>query len=126
LLIAGFCEACIYYVDTTSTGSGGRTTPETSGPHAAWRNISEITGLSPGDSVLFHRGNTWAEQLVTLWSVESNKVIAFGAYGSLIDVSGYWTYARGVYMNGINYVTVQSLRIKGSGGGAFRNITGAG
>lgn len=74
-----------YYINTASTGSGDGTTIATTGDNAAWAAISEITGLSAGDSVLFNKGDTWREQLTVPTSGSSGSPIIFGAYGTGAD-----------------------------------------
>ncbi len=134
LFTADICGADTYYVDTASTGSGDGTTPETSGPHAAWKNISEITGLFAGDSVLFHRGDTWTEPLVISESGQVNNVITFDAYGlgdkPLIDLSGLFSHpgfpqACCISVTNQNYVAIKNFRLKGSGYGAAFKAYGA-
>jgi len=75
-------SAMTYYVDTASTGSGDGTSQATSGVHAAWKDISEITGLSPGDTVLFRSGGIWQQQLDVAVSGTRDSPITFAAYGS--------------------------------------------
>ncbi len=51
----------------------------------AWATISKVNGssFSPGDSILFKRGNTWAgTALLPPSSGSSGNPITFGAYGS--------------------------------------------
>jgi hypothetical protein len=71
-----------YYVDTASTGSGDGTSQATSGVHAAWRYLSQITGLAPGDTVLLQRGGVWSEYLDVTVSGTNDRPIRFAAYGS--------------------------------------------
>ncbi|MHC4324428.1 MAG: right-handed parallel beta-helix repeat-containing protein, partial [Planctomycetota bacterium] len=75
-------SAATYYVDIASTGSGDGTSQATSGTHAAWKNLSEINGLAPGDTVLLRRGNIWQELLDVTVSGTSDRPIMFAAYGS--------------------------------------------
>lgn len=85
VLVFALCPcvlATTYYVDTASTGSGDGTSQATSGVHAAWKNISQITGLAPGDTVLLRRGGIWSEQLDVTVSGTHDSPIRFAAYGS--------------------------------------------
>ena len=75
----------IYYVNTASTGTGDGTTQEITGEHAAWKAISEITGLVAGDSVLFNKGNEWRERLYNTTAGSDGSPITFGAYGEGAD-----------------------------------------
>lgn len=81
--IQGF--STIYYVNTAADDGGDGTTQELTGANCAWNEISDITGLSAGDSVLFNKGNTWREQLTVPSSGSSGSPITFGAYGSGAD-----------------------------------------
>jgi hypothetical protein len=69
-------------VDTASTGSGDGTSQATSGVHAAWKDISEITDLAPGDTVLLRRGGVWSEHLDVTVSGTRDRPVRFAAYGS--------------------------------------------
>ena len=88
ILLLGFSTSgfsTIYYVNTASTGTGDGTTQEITGEQAAWKAISEITGLVAGDSVLFNKGNTWREQLTVPTSGSDGSPITYGAYGEGAD-----------------------------------------
>ena len=77
--------ATTYYVDTDADDGGDGTTPALTGPNCAWNEISDITGISPGDLILFNRTDTWREQLTVPSSGSSGNPITFGAYGSGAD-----------------------------------------
>jgi len=81
-VLCPYVPATTYYVDTASTGSGDGTSQATSGVHAAWKDISEIIGLAPGDTVLLRRGGIWLEQLDVIVSGTHDSPIRFAAYGS--------------------------------------------
>ncbi|MHC4352645.1 MAG: right-handed parallel beta-helix repeat-containing protein [Planctomycetota bacterium] len=81
--VLGSCvSATTYYVDTASMGSGDGTSQATSGARAAWKDISQIAGLAPGDTVLLRRGRTWTEELDVTVSGTRDHPITFAAYGS--------------------------------------------
>jgi len=85
LLLSSWCNGVTYYLNTASTGTGDGTTTATTGDHAAWAAISEITGLSAGDSVLFNKGDTWTEQLdIGNMNISgtNGSPITFGSYGT--------------------------------------------
>jgi parallel beta-helix repeat protein len=67
-----------YYVSTVGSDSLDGLTPST-----PWKTVSKInsTLFSPGDSILFKRGETWREQLIIPSSGEAGNPITFGAYG---------------------------------------------
>jgi len=76
-----------YYVDYTAGNDGfsGLT------PDLAWKTIAKVNAasLSPGDSVLFKRGETWREQLTVPSSGSAGSPITFGAYGTGDDPKIY-------------------------------------
>ena len=74
-----------FYLNTASTGSGDGTTTATAGANAAWRDISEITGLGAGDIVLFNKGNEWRERLTVGASGSIGSPITFSSYGAGAD-----------------------------------------
>ncbi len=80
----GSCNGCAtgltYYV-SSSTGNDDNTGLS---PNEAWKTIDQVndSSLSPGDTVLFKRGDTWREQLQITWSGTKDEPIIFGAFGS--------------------------------------------
>ncbi len=52
-------------------------------PEGAWRTIAHVNtqGFSPGDAVLFRRGDTWRETLEIGSSGSEGAYITFGAFG---------------------------------------------
>lgn len=103
--------ATTYYVDTASTGSGDGTSQATSGMHAAWKNISEITDLAPGDTVLLRRGGIWLEKLDVTGSGTHDSPIRFSAYGSgenpIITGSGQRDYC--IEISKEDYIIVDGI-----------------
>ena len=77
-----------YYVDA----SGGNDTGDGLSPQSAWNTVSKVNSqaLRPGDSVLFHRGQVWREELIPPASGNASLPITFGAYsiGSRPVISG--------------------------------------
>jgi hypothetical protein len=69
-----------YYVDAT----GGLDTNTGLATDAAWQTIDKVNGrsFSPGDQILFKRGETWREQLTVPSSGGGGAPIVFGAYGT--------------------------------------------
>ncbi len=77
---AGVCRATTYYVDLycgNDTYSGTSTS-------TAWKTVANVnaSSFSPGDAVLFKRGQSWNETLDPPGSGASNNPIVFGAYGT--------------------------------------------
>lgn len=81
-LLCSLCSGVTYYVDAASEGTGDGTTQAVEGAHSAWKDISQITGLSAGDSVLFKRGCIWRGHLVVGTGGSAGSHIKFGAYGT--------------------------------------------
>lgn len=74
-------EAATYYVDATG-GSDSNTGTAT---NQAWQTLGKVNSasLSPGDSVLFKRGEVWKNQYLNItWSGSSGNPITFADYGS--------------------------------------------
>jgi hypothetical protein len=73
-------RATTYYVAAAGSDSNSGTSPGT-----AWQTIGKINGstFSPGDSILFNRGDAWyGTSLVVPSSGSSGSPITFGAYGT--------------------------------------------
>ena len=116
----------IYYVDMT----GGIDTNSGSTPDNAWKTISKVnaTSFSPGDSILFKRGETWRERFVISSSGNMGNPITFGAYGTgaLPKIVGSGSdYALSV--DSRNNVTIQDLEFNNDGYTAIRmtSLSGA-
>lgn len=73
-------EGTIYYVDATN----GNDSYSGTSPESAWKTIFKINNydFSPGDSILFKRGETWREKLMITNSGTSSNPITYSAYGS--------------------------------------------
>jgi hypothetical protein len=102
-----------YYVDQDagSDSANGRT------PATAWKTVAGVEGktISPGDTVLFERGDTWGEQFDIAWSGTAGNPITFGAYGSgnppKIDGGGVRPFC--ITGGAKNYITVQDFWVTG-------------
>ena len=72
--------AAIYYIDATEGNDFNNGTSEAT----PWKTIAQVNSnsFSPGDSILFKRGETWRETLVCPSSGSTDSVITFGAYGT--------------------------------------------
>jgi hypothetical protein len=73
-------------------------------------DINAFAALAAGDSVLFRRGQTWAEQLTIPASGLAGSVITFGAFGS-----GNAPAINGgvvsIDTNAKNYITIKQLKL---------------
>jgi len=73
-------QAATYYIDATN----GNDTNNGLSSTIAWRTIAKINSqtFSPGDQILFKRGETWRETLTIPSSGAAGNPIVFGAYGA--------------------------------------------
>jgi len=117
-------SAATYYVANTGNDncSGTAQTLGSSGT-CAWKTLAKVNGrtFSPGDSILFKRGDTWNERLIIPSSGTAGNPITFGAYGTgnkpVFDGTGvvipHW---RGlIFGDTKNYITVTDIRVQNSG-----------
>jgi hypothetical protein len=75
-----FVSATKYYVSS----SGGNDSGSGKSEDSAWKTISKVNGktFSPGDSILFRRGDVWRETLVIPSSGTPTAYIVFSWYGT--------------------------------------------
>ncbi len=80
ILVPSFCWATTYYVDATNGNDNNTGLSQIT----AWQTISKVnsSNFSPGDNILFKRGEIWREALVVPSSGSSGNPITFDAYGS--------------------------------------------
>ena len=74
------CRATVYYVHAGS-GKDSNSGTSTSAP---WQSLAKVNSVkfSPGDQVLFSRGQVWTGELSPKGSGTSGNPILLGAYGS--------------------------------------------
>jgi hypothetical protein len=80
LLLAVPAQATTYYVAAAGSDSNSGTSPG-----SPWQTIAKVNGstFSPGDSILFNRGDAWYGTALTAPSSgSSGNPITFGAYGT--------------------------------------------
>ena len=72
-------SATNYYV--SSAGNDANNGTSTSTP---WKTIAKVnaTSFSPGDQILFNRGDTWSENLRLSSSGTAGNPITFSSYGT--------------------------------------------
>ena len=70
------------FAPTYYVANGGSDTNDGCTPETAWKSIGKVNAsqFQPGDAVLFHRGDTWREELMPCSGNESGCVM-YGAYG---------------------------------------------
>lgn len=74
-------QAATYYIDAT----GGNNSNNGLSPATAWKTMAKVnaTSFSPGDFILFKRGEVWNDANLTCSSSgAANNPITYGAYGS--------------------------------------------
>jgi hypothetical protein len=107
-LLPNFVKAATYYVSIT----GSDTNPGTQAQ--PWKTIAKVnvSSFSPGDSILFKRGETWSETLIPPSSGSAGSPITFGAYGTgdlpTIDGTGRNYCVEGKK----DYITITDLHFK--------------
>ena len=87
VLLCSQAWATTYYVsncvgtDSGTVGDDGNNGTATGTP---WLTISKVNAatFAAGDSILFHKGCTWREQLTVPLSGSSGSVVTIGAYGT--------------------------------------------
>ncbi|GAI10084.1 unnamed protein product, partial [marine sediment metagenome] len=74
------CFGATYYIDATN----GNVSNTGLSPEYPWKTIAQVNSksFSPGDSILFKKGETWRETLTVPSSGSADNVITFGAYGT--------------------------------------------
>ncbi|HOF38670.1 MAG TPA: hypothetical protein PLD73_01255, partial [Candidatus Hydrogenedentes bacterium] len=74
---AGAFAATYYVANAGSDGNSGLS------PQEAWASLAQVNEhpLSPGDAVLFRRGDAWRGQLVSQSGSDEGGHITYGAYG---------------------------------------------
>jgi parallel beta-helix repeat protein len=115
----GKANAATYYVANAGNDACNGTSPTigTSG-NCAWQTIAKVnsSSFSPGDSILFNKGDTWREQLTIPSSGTSGNPITFDAYGTgakpLISgadiVTGWTNYSGNIYVANVSPANIPS------------------
>jgi len=93
----------VFYVDVTNGNDSNAGLSEA----IAWQTIAKVnsSSFSPGDKILFKRGEIWREQLIISSSGNAENPITFGAYASGADpiingsdlVTGWILYSTNVW-----------------------------
>src|SRR5215831_16085517 len=104
-----------YYVDAVN-GNDANTSVQAQNPATAWKSIAKInsffTSLNAGDSVLFHRGQTFTGTLTGAGNKSGTNVasINFGAYGigTMPIFSGFFSIPSWTSIGGNKWTAVVS------------------
>jgi len=103
-----------YYVDATG---GNDSNPGTAADNA-WKTIAKVNGyaFSPGESILFKKGESWSETLTIPSSGSAGYPITFSSYGTGAApvISADNTRYTAVNINSKSHITVSNLDIKGA------------
>ncbi len=125
LLISAPGWATTYYVSNNGSDSSSGTS--TGSP---WKTVSKVNGasFSPGDSILFERGDTWNEQLKPSSSGSTTGgYITYGAYGSgnkpILNGNGigYMIYDG----SGRDYLIFENLDVRSASQAGIYNVYGS-
>jgi len=110
MLAVGAAQAATYYVDSSAAngGNGSAGSP--------WNDLTDITGVAAGDTVLLKRGSVWRQTLTIGASGTQAARITFGAYGegerplikASADLSGGATYRWTASGSGTNEYYLQT------------------
>ncbi|MEE9437447.1 MAG: right-handed parallel beta-helix repeat-containing protein [Saprospiraceae bacterium] len=101
-----------YYVSSDGDDSNSGLTINDS-----WSTILKVNGVnfSPGDSILFNRGDEWNNRLIISEAGDAVSNITYGAYGNgvrpIIDVQNLET---GAIISYVSYITIEDLILKNS------------
>jgi parallel beta-helix repeat protein len=124
-LIAFPVFAATYYVDATDGDDSKDGLSEAN----AWKTIAKVnsSSFSPGDSILFKKGETWHEQLSPPSSGSSGNPITFSSYGSGSDpiITGDDTRSLCVKLDNDNYLMFVGLIIERAESNGFRFLNGS-
>jgi hypothetical protein len=108
-----YASAATYYVDATlGSNSNNGTSVDT-----PWQTVGKIAivTLSPGDTVLFKKGETFNGKLTPGQSGSAGNFITFGAYGTganpIINATGQ-TY--GLDVQGRSYIRFENMTVQGA------------
>ncbi len=117
--IALCCRASSYFVSTH--GDDGNTGTSVLSP---WRTVNKVnsTIFSPGDQILFKRGDTWTvlnaggQLTISSSGISESARIVYGAYGlgNKPIFEGTGLSGKGASVSGKKYVTLQDLDFRNS------------
>lgn len=103
LFYSNYLHAFTYYVSRNGSDSNdGRST------QTPWKSLDKVNTFtfSPGDSILFKRGDSWFGQLVIKQFGTKAKMITYGSFGhgplpvlsGTNEISGWKHYKNGIYV----------------------------
>lgn len=100
ILLSSISFTATYYVNSSvgSSGDGSIGSP--------WKAISDITGVTVEDTVLFASGETWAETLVPVSGLIGQEVV-YGSYGN-----GAKPSIRNFLAENKSYVYVKNIKLE--------------
>jgi hypothetical protein len=112
-----------YYVDKTTGNDSDSGLTEA----LAWETIAKVnaSSFSPGDNVLFRRGETWNEALVVPSEGSAGAPLTFGVYGTGAKPILRPAAAKAFYGDYRDYITVDNLSMgRGDNAGKVLQLDG--
>ncbi|MFC3975700.1 Ig-like domain-containing protein, partial [Belliella kenyensis] len=115
-------KASTYYI-SSSTGSDNRTAAEARSEHTPWQSIEKLNSiigsLSPGDKVLFKRGDTFYGSIRINKQNNSINAIEFGAYGSgekpvitsFVEIKNWLNIGNGVFEADLSQINTDAINV---------------
>jgi hypothetical protein len=133
ILLSVRLSATTYCVDSSAgsdSNPGTATAVNCTGTVSAWQTIAHVNAqsFSPGDSILFQSGDTWAEELIPPSSGSSGNPITFGSYGSgaMPVITGSGTRIYAIYNNGQSYLSFIGLETTAATSKGIYSLGGTG
>ncbi|MCY1723243.1 right-handed parallel beta-helix repeat-containing protein [Prolixibacteraceae bacterium Z1-6] len=79
VLLVSFSNATVYYVSVSGNDANTGTSE-----NQPWQTLAKVSGtnFSPGDQILFKRGDEWSGSITVTSSGSTGSPIVYGAYGS--------------------------------------------
>lgn len=118
-------HAATYYVDATlGSNSNNGTSVDT-----PWQTISKVNGTtrSPGDIVLFKKGETFTGQLSVNQSGTAGNMITYGAYGTganpIFNAASRTNYE--IYIDKKSYIRIENITVQNPTAASILLLTAA-
>nr|WP_321356797.1 LamG-like jellyroll fold domain-containing protein [uncultured Draconibacterium sp.] len=120
VLLVNVSNATVYYVSASGNDANTGTSE-----NQAWKTLSKVssTSFSPGDQILFKRGDEWSGTITVTSSGSAGSPIIYGAYGSgekpkiygSEEITGWTQHSGNIYKasfnSSINQVFADNLKM---------------
>ncbi|MCH7411688.1 Ig-like domain-containing protein, partial [Belliella sp. DSM 111904] len=115
-------KAATFYI-SSSSGNDNETAARAQNENSPWKSIDKLNSimnsLSPGDKVLFKRGDVFYGTIKINRHNNSNNAIEFGAYGtgdkpiitSFVEVNGWSSVGNGVYEAELRITEIEKINV---------------